>query len=78
MGTPCHQSVMLITPEKITFVCSHKKASSLEVLKQGDKQIPIELVRRGKDIEENVPLYQDLIKSLDNVSHKQKNHLRKD
>ncbi|KAI7889566.1 FACT complex subunit-domain-containing protein [Mucor mucedo] len=65
LGTPCHQSVTIITPEKITFVCSHKRASSLESLKQGEKQIPIEIVRRGKDIEENVPLYQNIIKSLD-------------
>ncbi|KAG2196503.1 hypothetical protein INT47_012797 [Mucor saturninus] len=65
LGTPCHQSVTIITPEKITFVCGHKRASSLESLKQGEKQIPIEIVRRGKDIEENVPLYQNIIKSLD-------------
>lgn len=59
---------MVITPEKITFICSQKRATQLEQLKQGDKQIPIELVRRGKDMEENVPLYQDIIKDLNNVS----------
>lgn len=69
MGTPCHQSVIIITPEKITFVCGQKRASSLESLKQGEKQIPIDIIRRGKDIEENVPLYQDLIKSLDKVKY---------
>lgn len=59
---------MVITPEKITFICSQKRATQLEQLKQGDKQIPIEIVRRGKDIDENVPLYQDAIKFLNSVS----------
>jgi nucleosome binding factor SPN SPT16 subunit len=68
LGAPCHQTVMVITPEKITFICSQKRATQLEQLKQGDKQIPIEIVRRGKDIDENVPLYQDAIKFLNSVS----------
>lgn len=59
---------MIITPEKITFVCSQKRATQLESLKQGDKQIPIEIIRRGKVIEENVPLYNTVIQSLNNVS----------
>ncbi|GAA5811471.1 hypothetical protein MFLAVUS_004908 [Mucor flavus] len=66
LGAPCHQSVIIITPEKFTFVCGQKKASALESLKQGEKQIPIDIIRRGKELEDNVPLYQDLIKSLEN------------
>lgn len=66
LGAPCHQSVMVITPEKITFVCGQKRASQLETLKQGDKQIPIEIIRRGKVMEENVPLYNSVIQSLNN------------
>lgn len=69
MGAPCHQSVIIITPEKFTFVCGQKKANSLENLKQGDKQIPIDIIRRGKDLEDNVPLYKDLIQGLENVTN---------
>jgi hypothetical protein len=60
--------MILIQKDKITFVCSHKKADIIETLKQGEKQFPIEVVRRGKNIDENVPLYQSIIQDLAKVS----------
>ncbi|OBZ84460.1 FACT complex subunit spt16 [Choanephora cucurbitarum] len=64
IGMPLYSSMIIITPEKITFICGQKKADIMETLKQGDKQIPIEIIRRGKDTEENVPLYQPIIEAF--------------
>ncbi|KAI8987435.1 FACT complex subunit-domain-containing protein [Mycotypha africana] len=64
LGVQLTQTLILITPEKITIVCSQKKADIMETLKQGDRQIPVEIIRRGKNVEENVLLYEDIIKSL--------------
>jgi nucleosome binding factor SPN SPT16 subunit len=66
---PIYQFLLLITPEKITVLCSQKKADIIETLKQGDKQIALEVIRRGKNSEENVPLYQSVIERLNNVSY---------
>lgn len=67
LGMPIYQFLLLITPDKITVVCSQKKADIIETLKQGDKQIPLEIIRRGKNGEENVPLYENVINQLNNV-----------
>jgi nucleosome binding factor SPN SPT16 subunit len=64
---PIYQFLLLITPDKITVVCSQKKADIIETLKQGDKQIALEVIRRGKNGEENVPLYENVVKQLNNV-----------
>lgn len=48
-------------------------ADILETLKKGDKQVPIEVIRRTKDVEENVNLYKPIIDELDGVSVMQKN-----
>jgi hypothetical protein len=64
---PIYQFLLLITPDKITVVCSQKKADIIETLKQGDKQIALEVIRRGKNGEENVPLYENIVKQLNNV-----------
>ncbi|KAI8062799.1 FACT complex subunit-domain-containing protein [Gilbertella persicaria] len=66
IGMPLYSSMIVITPDKITFVCGQKKADIMETLKQGDKQIPIDIIRRGKDVEENVPLYQSVVEALNN------------
>ena len=66
---PLYSSMIIITPEKITFICGQKKADIMETLKQGDKQIPIEIIRRGKDTEENVPLYQPIIEAFNGVNN---------
>lgn len=65
---PIFQFFLLITPNKITMVCSQKKADIIDTLKQGDKQITLDVVRRGKVAEENVPLYEDIIDQLRHVS----------
>ncbi|KAI8890085.1 SPT16-domain-containing protein [Backusella circina FSU 941] len=68
LGFPVFQMMILmmilIQKDKITFICSHKKADIIETLKQGEKQFPIEIIRRGKNIDENVPIYQSMIKDL--------------
>jgi nucleosome binding factor SPN SPT16 subunit len=64
---PVYQFLLVITPEKITFVCSQKKADIMETLKQGDKQVTLEVIRRGKNAEENVPLYESIIEQLNDV-----------
>lgn len=64
---PIYQFFLLITPDKITVVCSQKKADIIETLKQGDKQITLDVIRRGKVAEENVPLYKDMLDQLRNV-----------
>lgn len=43
-------------------------ADILETLKKGDKQVPIEVIRRSKDVEENINLYKPIIEELDGVS----------
>lgn len=65
---PLFQFFFVITPEKITFVCSQKKADIIETLRQGDKQVTIEVIRRGKNAEENVPLYESVLEELNNAS----------
>lgn len=67
LGMPIFQFFLLITPDKITVVCSQKKADIIETLKQGDKQITLDVIRRGKVAEENVPLYKGIIDQLRNV-----------
>lgn len=69
---PIYQFFIVITPEKITFVCGQKKADIMEGLRQGDKQVTLEIIRRGKNAEENVPLYQSVIEELNNVKNKKK------
>ncbi|CAO3623830.1 unnamed protein product [Mucor fragilis] len=66
LGMPIYQFFLLITPDKITVVCSQKKADIIETLKQGDKQITLDVIRRGKVAEENVPLYKDMLDQLRN------------
>ncbi|KAI9473599.1 MAG: FACT complex subunit-domain-containing protein [Benjaminiella poitrasii] len=66
LGMPIYQFLMILTPDKITFLCSHKKADIIETLKQGDKQVPIDIIRRGKNLDENVPLYEAIITYLNN------------
>lgn len=51
-------------------------ADILETLKKGDKQVPIEVIRRTKDVEENVNLYKPIIDELDGVSVMQKIYTR--
>ncbi|KAI8393680.1 FACT complex subunit-domain-containing protein [Radiomyces spectabilis] len=64
LGFPIFQTLIVFTPEKITFVCSMKKADVLETVKRGDKQVPVDIIRRGKNIEQNVPLYEPLVEAL--------------
>lgn len=64
---PIFQFFLLITPDKITVICSQKKADIIETLKQGDKQITLDVIRRGKVADENVPLYKGVIDQLRNV-----------
>ncbi|KAI8985467.1 FACT complex subunit spt16 [Pilobolus umbonatus] len=66
LGLPIFQSIMIITQDKVTVICSQKKADIIETLKQGDKQVPIDVIRRGKMTAENVPLYGPIIKQLNN------------
>ncbi|CAO3587831.1 unnamed protein product [Absidia cylindrospora] len=63
VGGPLYQTLVLLTPEKITFVCGNKKANALEKLDSG--MIPVQVIRRQKSIENNLPLYLPVIKSLD-------------
>ncbi|KAI8089405.1 FACT complex subunit-domain-containing protein [Halteromyces radiatus] len=63
VGAPFFHTLMLLTPEKITFVCSQKKANIFDKLKNGS--IPVDVIRRGKNVEENLPIYQPLVDSLD-------------
>ncbi|KAI7872577.1 FACT complex subunit-domain-containing protein [Spinellus fusiger] len=64
LGFPIFQSLILLTPDKIIFVCSTKKGDVIETIKQGEKQVPIEIIRRGKNTQENVQLYMPLIEEL--------------
>ncbi|KAI8148314.1 FACT complex subunit-domain-containing protein [Fennellomyces sp. T-0311] len=64
LGVPMYQTLILLTPDKTTFVCSGKKADMLEGLKKGDKQVTIDVLRRTKDAEENMALYKPLIEEL--------------
>jgi nucleosome binding factor SPN SPT16 subunit len=59
---------MIIKPDKITVICSQKKADTIETVKQGDKQVPVTIIRRGKNLEENVALYKSVIEDLNDVS----------
>ncbi|KAI9304410.1 FACT complex subunit-domain-containing protein [Cunninghamella echinulata] len=63
-GYPMYQTLVLLTPEKITFVTSSKKASVLEPLKR-DTSLNVEIIQRGKVLEDNIDLYIPLAESLD-------------
>ncbi|ORZ24132.1 FACT complex subunit-domain-containing protein [Absidia repens] len=62
VGTPFYQTFLLLTPEKITFVCGNKKADAFEKLKNGP--VPVEVIRRSRTIEDNVPLYAPIAEYL--------------
>ncbi|KAI9495094.1 FACT complex subunit-domain-containing protein [Zychaea mexicana] len=64
LGTPMYQTLILLTPEKTTFVCSGKKADMLDGLKKAEKQITLDIIRRSKDTKENIALYKPLIDEL--------------
>ncbi|EIE81524.1 hypothetical protein RO3G_06229 [Rhizopus delemar RA 99-880] len=64
LGYPFFQTLMIIKPDKITVICSQKKADTIETVKQGDKQVPVTIIRRGKNLEENVALYKSVIEDL--------------
>ncbi|ORX52677.1 SPT16-domain-containing protein [Hesseltinella vesiculosa] len=64
LGFPLYQSTMLMQPDKITFVCSNKKADILDTLKNGP--VPVDIIRRGKNIEQNVPVYAPLVEAVAN------------
>jgi nucleosome binding factor SPN SPT16 subunit len=68
LGHPFFQTLWIIKPNQVTVVCSHKKADAIETVKQGDKQIPVNVIRRGKNLEENIELYKSVIEDLNNVS----------
>ncbi|KAI8060590.1 FACT complex subunit-domain-containing protein [Gongronella butleri] len=62
VGIPFHQTLILLTPDKLTFVCSNKKANLLDVLKDG--AVDVEVIRRGKNQEDNIPLYKPLVELI--------------
>ncbi|KAI7860506.1 FACT complex subunit-domain-containing protein [Circinella umbellata] len=64
LGMPMYQSLILLVPDKATFVCSGKKADLVESLKKGDKQITLDVLRRTKDQEKNISLYEPLIEEI--------------
>ncbi|CEG70970.1 hypothetical protein RMATCC62417_06776 [Rhizopus microsporus] len=66
LGHPFFQTLWIIKPNQVTVVCSHKKADAIETVKQGDKQIPVNVIRRGKNLEENIELYKSVIEDLNN------------
>ena len=51
LGYEFPQTLFIITQEGITIVTTKKKASFLEKLKNG--KVPLDVVVRGKDAEEN-------------------------
>ncbi|KAG0173480.1 FACT complex subunit spt16 [Apophysomyces sp. BC1015] len=65
LGFPFQQTLMLLTQDKVTFVCSSRKGDYLESIKKGDKQVPVEIIRRNKNMEENIPLYTPLLEELE-------------
>ncbi|KAI9316735.1 FACT complex subunit-domain-containing protein [Dichotomocladium elegans] len=65
LGIPVYQTLIVLTPEKAIFVASAKKSEVLATLKKGDKQVPIEIIRRSKKEEENIALYTPILEMLD-------------
>lgn len=63
---------MCITPDKVIFLASQRQAQYLETLKTEEAKIPIDILKRTKDAEENAVLFKQLLdeisKSKDGVS----------
>ncbi|CAO3701202.1 unnamed protein product [Rhizopus stolonifer] len=66
LGYPFFQTVIIIKPDQVTVICSQKKSDTLDTVRQGDKQIPVNIIRRSKNTEENVALYESVIEDLNN------------
>ncbi|KAI9251558.1 FACT complex subunit-domain-containing protein [Sporodiniella umbellata] len=66
LGYPFFQTLMIIKPDQMTVICSQKKADTLDTVRQGDKQLPVNIIRRSKNVEENISLYKSVIEDLNN------------
>ncbi|KAI7223883.1 hypothetical protein KC333_g36 [Hortaea werneckii] len=65
LGYEFPATLFLITPESITIVTTKKKAAYLEPLKGG--KIPLEIVVRGKDAEENAKQFERCLDTIKNA-----------
>ncbi|CAG8535911.1 12681_t:CDS:10 [Ambispora leptoticha] len=60
LGLEIPNVLILFTTEKIYFVTSESRANMLEDLKLGEKQIPIEILKRTKDTNHNRKLLEQI------------------
>ncbi|KAI7236663.1 FACT complex subunit [Hortaea werneckii] len=65
LGYEFPATLFLITPESMTIVTTKKKAAYLEPLKGG--KIPLEVVVRGKDAEENAKQFERCLDTIKNA-----------
>ncbi|KAL1917850.1 uncharacterized protein VTP21DRAFT_3684 [Calcarisporiella thermophila] len=72
LGYEFPQTMLVITPKTLYFVTSQNKASLLNGLRQGDNQVPIEILVRGKDEEQNKKQFKESIIQVIKKSNKGK------
>ncbi|KAG9301417.1 hypothetical protein G9A89_018089 [Geosiphon pyriformis] len=68
LGNEISGVLLLLTPEKIHFVTNENKAALLEDLKQGEKQVPIEIHKRTRDSNHNRKLFEQIAAIVKEIS----------
>ncbi|CAG8786131.1 8461_t:CDS:10, partial [Gigaspora margarita] len=78
LGYEFNDTLIFFTPDKIHFIVKEKRAEVFEQLKQGDRQVPIEIHRRNKDSSHNQTLFEQIISKISEGEQKRVGLLLKD
>ncbi|CAG8546885.1 17200_t:CDS:10, partial [Cetraspora pellucida] len=78
LGYEFTDTLILFTQDKIHFIVKEKRAEVFEQLKQGDRQVPIEIHKRSKDSSHNQTLFEQIISRISEGEQKRVGLLLKD
>ncbi|RHZ49171.1 hypothetical protein Glove_529g41 [Diversispora epigaea] len=64
LGYEFKDTIIVVMQDKIHFVVRERRAEVLEQLKQGDRQVPIEIHKLSKDVSNNHKVFESIISKI--------------